>query len=106
MQEEFNEGEFTLDNQGDFNEEIGEELVQEKTAQDLEKQRLARKEQKQQTLQRKLQKPNFDLIIEAKGIWEQLRQKRLTKPERKELIDKMMALVSGKALDVFYLTNI
>ncbi len=98
MDEEFNEGEFTLDTQGEFNE--GEQQG-EKTVEQLEKQRLARKEQKQQTLERKLQKPNSDLIMEAKGIWEQLRQKRLTKAERKELMDKMMALVTGKALDVF-----
>jgi pumilio family protein 6 len=68
---------------------------------DAEKKRLARLEQKKVQLERKLAKPNADLIFEAKQLWEKLRQKSLPKNQRIELMDKMMKIVSGKALDVF-----
>jgi predicted house-cleaning NTP pyrophosphatase (Maf/HAM1 superfamily) len=96
---EFEEQEFEFD--GPEEELVeGEDEVGNNAEDAVEKQRLQRKEQKEQTLKRKLQKPNSDLILEAKSIWEQLRQKRLTKPERKELMDQMMKIVSGKALEV------
>ena len=67
---------------------------------DSEKKRLARLEQKKVQLERKLSKPNADLIFEAKQLWEKLRQKSLPKNQRIELMEKMMKVVSGKALDV------
>jgi type III secretory pathway component EscV len=96
---EFEEGEFEFDEQEEEYPLEGEEAVLEE-ADPKEKQRLQRKEQKEQTLKRKLQKPNSELIMEAKNIWEQLRQKRLSKQERRELMDQMMKLVSGKVLEV------
>ena len=106
--EEFSDEEFELDNNEleEFEEfdptEEGHDEMPEKTEEDLEKSKLARKEQKQLQLERKMKKPNSDIIQEAKLIWEQLRQKKINKKERQELMDKMMNIVSGKALDVFH----
>ncbi|KAJ3255139.1 hypothetical protein HK103_006602 [Boothiomyces macroporosus] len=103
--EGFEAGEGFEDAEGDFVEADGEvEQAQErsKTLEEIEKQKAARLEQKQKALERKMAKPNSEMIMEAKKIWEQLRQKRLTKPERKELMDQMMKLVSGKALDIIF----
>lgn len=69
-------------------------------AEKAEKQKASKLEQKKLKLERKLQKPHSELILEAKKIWEDLRQKRLSKQERRELMDKMMEIVKGKVLDV------
>lgn len=106
--EEFSDEEFELDNNEleEFEEfdpaDEGHEEMPEKTEEDSEKSKLARKEQKQLQLERKMKKPNSDIIHEAKLIWEQLRQKKINKKERQELMDKMMNIVSGKALDVLH----
>jgi pumilio family protein 6 len=96
---EFDEGEFEFDEHEEEYPLEQAEAAEEETD-PKEKQRLQRKEQKEQTLKRKLQKPNSELIMEAKNIWEQLRQKRLSKQERRALMDQMMKLVSGKVLEV------
>jgi hypothetical protein len=71
-----------------------------KSAEELEKQKLQRKEQKELAMQRKMQKPHAEMIVEAKRIWEEVRQKRLTKQQRRELMDKMMSIVGDKVVDV------
>ncbi|KAJ3359363.1 hypothetical protein HDU91_004954 [Kappamyces sp. JEL0680] len=96
------EGEFFDEKEEDAELDAEPESRDGKTQEELEKQRASRKEQKQKALERKLQKPHSDIILEAKKIWEELRQKRLTKPERKKLMDQMMEIVTGKALDIIY----
>jgi hypothetical protein len=101
------EDEFMSENEEFFDapeeeEEEEEEEMEEntKTEDELEKLRASRKEQKQKAVERKLQKPHADIILQAKKLWEEVRQKRLSKAERKKLMDEMMSIVSGKALDV------
>ncbi|EGF81784.1 hypothetical protein BATDEDRAFT_23402 [Batrachochytrium dendrobatidis JAM81] len=74
----------------------------EKTSEEMEKNRLARTEQKALTKDRKMQRSHAPMITEAKAIWEELRQKRLKKQERRELMNRMMLLVSGKAKDIIF----
>jgi F0F1-type ATP synthase membrane subunit b/b' len=97
---EFEENEFEFDNEVPDPEEGEVEPKVNAQEKDAAKIKQQRQEQKEQTLKRKLQKPNSDLILEAKNIWEQLRQKRLNKQERRDLMDQMMKIVTGKALDV------
>ncbi|KAI8899814.1 armadillo-type protein [Globomyces pollinis-pini] len=104
--EEFSEDEFEYD-PIEEDEEEDEEVVdtvesQSKTAEEIEKQRLARIEQKNLIMQRKLAKPNADIILQAKQIWEKLRAKQLSKNERTKLMNEMMGIVKGKALDIIY----
>ena len=66
----------------------------------LEEKKLARKEQKEQTLRRRLLKPNMDIINESKKIWEQVRHKNTTKEKKRELMVELMKIVRGKCLDV------
>ena len=77
-------------------EQVPEQEQEQETADKLEQRKL----QKQEKLKRKLLKPNSDLILKAKQIWEELRKKRLKKAERIELMEEMMKIVQGKALDV------
>jgi pumilio family protein 6 len=94
MSKEFSENEFESDKS---EQEIEEN---EKSTEEIEKQKIARKEQKEKTIERKLQKPNADLILSCKKIWDQLRRKELPKNERSDLMEQMMKLVVGKALEV------
>ena len=70
------------------------------TEQEREKKRAEKEEKKKVLLERKAQKPNSNLIQNAKEIWEKLRQKRLSKKERRDLMKDMMGLVRGKCLEV------
>lgn len=70
------------------------------TEQEREKKRAEKEEKKKVLLERKAQKPNSNLIQNAKEIWEKLRQKRLSKKERRDLMKNMMNLVRGKCLEV------
>ena len=105
--EEFEFDKQESDNSDSFdseNEEEPEEGISKETA-DPEKKRLERIEQKKVKLERKMAKPNSEVILDAKQLWEKLRQKSLEKKERIELMDKMMAIVSGKASDVIFYLN-
>jgi hypothetical protein len=63
-----------------------------------------RREQKEIKLQRKQSKPNFELIQQAKKLWEVLREKPEKGAEaaekRKQQTAEMMSLVQGKIMDV------
>ncbi|KAH6598997.1 hypothetical protein BASA50_003317 [Batrachochytrium salamandrivorans] len=73
-----------------------------KTLEETEKTRLARTEQKALLKDRKMQRSHAPMIMEAKTIWEELRQKRLKKQERRELMNRMMGLVTGKAKEIIF----
>ncbi|KAI8925263.1 armadillo-type protein [Entophlyctis helioformis] len=73
-----------------------------KTEEEAEKSRASRAEQQRLLKERKLQKPHASLISEAKSIWEQVRQKRMTKPERRVLMNRMMELVGGRAKEIIF----
>ena len=62
--------------------------------------KVARTQQKELLKERKATRPFAPIIQQAKVIWEDLRQKRLTKTERKVLMEKMMSIVTGKSKDV------
>ncbi|KAI8906898.1 armadillo-type protein [Gorgonomyces haynaldii] len=90
--------EFEFDEPQDFDEQP-QEQPQEQVQQDKSKNR---KEQKQIAKERKQQRPHAPLIQGLKSIWEELRMKRLTKQERRALMDKMMESVRGKAQDIIF----
>ncbi|KAI8921330.1 armadillo-type protein [Powellomyces hirtus] len=73
-----------------------------RTAEEEEKIRQSRAEQKAMQLERKSQKPNAPLIQEAKGIWEKLRQKKLSPEEREVQMDALMDLIRGKVKDIIF----
>lgn len=80
----------------------GEYENPEKQQMTLEEKKQARKDQKERTLNRRLLKPNADIIEESKKIWEQVRHKSTTKEKKRELMVTLMNIVRGKAIDVFY----
>lgn len=59
-----------------------------------------RAEQKELQLQRKLQRPNGEIIIKAKKLWEKLRVRVLPDEKRPKLMDEMMDLITGRVHDV------
>lgn len=68
----------------------------------VEKQRLARAEQKRLAQERKVAKPMGDIIQRSKRIWEQLRRKQSTPEERIKLIEELQSLVSGRIKDLVF----
>ena len=61
-----------------------------------------RQAQKQLKNERKAQNPSYEIISEAKEIWETLRLKRNTKEERRELMDRLMKIIRGKVQEVIF----
>ncbi|KAG0232515.1 pumilio domain member 6 [Actinomortierella wolfii] len=52
--------------------------------------------------QRRAQKPNAEVIVPAKKLWEKLRLKELPKPERQEVMKQMMDLIKGKVQEIIF----
>jgi len=61
-----------------------------------------RQAQKQLKNERKAQNPSYEIISEAKEIWETLRLKRNTKEERRELMDRLMKIIRGKVQEIIF----
>jgi hypothetical protein len=59
-----------------------------------------RKRRKLQIKQRKLAKPNAEIVFEAKKIWEEMRIKKIDTEKRATLIDKLVDLIKGKIYEV------
>ncbi|ORX64151.1 ARM repeat-containing protein [Basidiobolus meristosporus CBS 931.73] len=62
----------------------------------------AHEKQKTLKLERKAQKPHFEILSQAKKIWEKMRRKDVPKPEREKLISDLMALVKGRVVEVIF----
>ncbi|KAK9767790.1 Pumilio y domain member 6 [Basidiobolus ranarum] len=58
--------------------------------------------QKTLKLERKAQKPHFEILSQAKKLWEKMRRKDVPKPEREKLISDLMALVKGSVVEVIF----
>ncbi|KAG0267409.1 pumilio domain member 6 [Mortierella polycephala] len=52
--------------------------------------------------ERRSHKPNSELIVPAKKLWEKLRLKELPKEERQQVMKEMMALITGKVQDIIF----
>jgi hypothetical protein len=59
-----------------------------------------KKRKKLKRKERKLAKPNAQMIYEAKKIWEEMRIKKLDPEKRTTLINKLMNLIKGKIYEV------
>ncbi|RKO84810.1 armadillo-type protein [Blyttiomyces helicus] len=73
-----------------------------KTAEEVEKDKKSRQEQKVLQSERRASKPNAPLIQTAKRIWESLRVKKIKPEEKAKLMFELMGLVSGKAKDIIF----
>jgi pumilio family protein 6 len=62
----------------------------------------ARKKQKLKIKEKKMAKPNAEMVYEAKKLWEQVRQKKIENEKRKELVGKLIEVVEGKIHDVVF----
>ncbi|KAI8086247.1 armadillo-type protein [Halteromyces radiatus] len=62
----------------------------------------SRKEQKNTRLERKAHDRSFDMITEAKKVWEQLRRGDIKREEQKQLMEKMMSIIQGRVQDVIF----
>ncbi|KAJ3050930.1 hypothetical protein HK097_008085 [Rhizophlyctis rosea] len=88
---------------GEGGDEDGERPTKKtKTAEDLEKDRQSRAEQKKLLQERKAHKPNAGLIQRAKKLWEHLRQKKLKPEDRQKYMEELMGMVEGKAKDIIF----
>ncbi|KAG8998549.1 pumilio domain member 6 [Tulasnella sp. JGI-2019a] len=58
--------------------------------------------QRQVARERRLAKPNGQIVSEAKSLWELARQKSISKKERQEHVTKLMTLVKGKIQDLVF----
>ncbi|EIE84752.1 hypothetical protein G6F46_001905 [Rhizopus delemar] len=62
----------------------------------------ARNEQKSTRLERKSHDKNYEMITQAKKIWEQLRRGDIGRDEQKQLMEKIMKIIGGKVQDVIF----
>lgn len=60
----------------------------------------SRNEQKSTRWERKSHDKNFEMIVQAKKVWEQLRRGDISRDEQKALMAKMMNIIGGKVQDV------
>jgi pumilio family protein 6 len=60
----------------------------------------SRNEQKNTRKERKAHDRSFDMITEAKKVWEQLRRGDIKREEQKALMEKMMSIIQGRVQDV------
>ncbi|ORX50263.1 ARM repeat-containing protein [Piromyces finnis] len=113
--DEYNEDEYNENElEGDENEEEEEEEEEneskkprldnqpQKNQLTPEQKAANRQAQKQLKNERKAQNPSYEIIYEAKEIWETLRLKRNTKDERKELMNKLMNIIRGKVQEIIF----
>jgi len=104
--------------EGEDMEDDEEEEIEEKEGNELKKPRLEnqaqknqltaeqkaanRQAQKQLKNERKAQNPSYEIIREAKEIWETLRLKRNTKDERKQLMERLMKIIRGRVQEIIF----
>ncbi|KAI9020779.1 armadillo-type protein [Phycomyces nitens] len=62
----------------------------------------ARREQRQTKMERKAHDRNFDMISEAKRIWEKLRRSDIKREEQKQLMEEIMAVITGRVQEVIF----
>lgn len=62
----------------------------------------ARNEQKSTLYARKSHDKNFEMINQAKKVWEQLRRGDISREEQKTLMAKMMNIIGGRVQDVIF----
>ncbi|KAI8098000.1 armadillo-type protein [Gilbertella persicaria] len=62
----------------------------------------SRNEQKNVRIERKSHDKNFEMITQAKKVWEQLRRGDIDREEQKTLMNKMMNIIGGKVQDVIF----
>ncbi|KAI8376486.1 armadillo-type protein [Radiomyces spectabilis] len=62
----------------------------------------SRKVQKTTRLERKGHDRNFDMIVKAKRIWEQLRRGDIKREEQKKLMEDIMSVITGRVQDVIF----
>lgn len=62
----------------------------------------ARNEQKNTRIERKSHDKNFEMITQAKKVWEQLRRGDISREEQKQLMEKIMNIIGGKVQDVIF----
>ncbi|KAL0137474.1 armadillo-type protein [Mucor lusitanicus] len=62
----------------------------------------SRNEQKSTRWERKSHDKNFEMIVQAKKVWEQLRRGDISRDEQKALMAKMMNIIGGKVQDVIF----
>lgn len=60
----------------------------------------SRMEQRNTRKERKSHDRSFDMMTEAKKVWEQLRRGDIKREEQKALMEKMMTIISGRVQDV------
>jgi pumilio family protein 6 len=60
----------------------------------------ARNEQKSTRFERKSHDKSFEMITNAKRVWEQLRRGDISRDEQKDLMAKMMNIIGGRVQDV------
>ncbi|KAL6077580.1 Pumilio y domain member 6 [Balamuthia mandrillaris] len=56
--------------------------------------------QRKDKVDRKKFKKNYELMVELKRLWEELRRKDLKKEEKKPLVEKLMSLCKDKILEI------
>ncbi|KAI9249049.1 armadillo-type protein [Sporodiniella umbellata] len=62
----------------------------------------SRNEQKSTRIERKSHDKNFEMITQAKKVWEQLRRGDISRDEQKQYMDKIMKIIGGKVQDVIF----
>ncbi|KAI8979604.1 armadillo-type protein [Mycotypha africana] len=62
----------------------------------------SRQEQKNIRNERKSHDKNYEMITQAKKVWEQLRRGDIEREEQKALMAKMMGIIGGKVQDVIF----
>ncbi|RCI03556.1 pumilio domain member 6, partial [Rhizopus stolonifer] len=62
----------------------------------------SRHEQRNTRIERKSHDKNFEMITQAKKIWEQLRRGDISRDEQKQYMDKIMSIIGGKVQDVIF----
>lgn len=66
------------------------------------KSREAHAAQKKAAAERKAAKPNADILIRGKKVWEQIRRKDIKKDEKKKLIAELCDLMRGKVKELVF----
>ncbi|KAI8066341.1 armadillo-type protein [Gongronella butleri] len=62
----------------------------------------SRKEQKQIKQERKSNDRSYDMISQAKRVWEQLRRGDVKREQQKELMVQMMSIITGRVQDIIF----
>ncbi|CAO3587481.1 unnamed protein product [Absidia cylindrospora] len=62
----------------------------------------SRMEQRNTRKERKAHDRSFDMMTEAKKVWEQLRRGDIKREEQKALMEKMMTIIQGRVQDVIF----